>query len=153
MKTQNIFQHLTPKKDVIFIIGDWNASVWSVKCVSTTRTYSEKRNCKSKNSYLACYSKYLLTSYFCIPILYDEKDIFYCISSGRCCRSSLNWSISASSASVIGAQTWITVTLNGLPWKRTEIILLFLRFHPSTAFQTLLLTMRATPYLIWNSCP
>ena len=31
--------------------------------------------------------------------------------------------------------------LNGLPWKRTEIILSFLRLHPSTAFQTLLLTM------------
>ena len=25
---------------------------------------------------LACYSGYLLTSYFCIPIPYDEKDIF-----------------------------------------------------------------------------
>ena len=29
---------------------------------------------------------------------------------------------------------------NGLPWKGTEIILSFLRLHPSTAFQTLLLT-------------
>ena len=27
--------------------------------------------------------------------------------------------------------------LNGLPWKRTEIILSFLRLHTSTAFQTL----------------
>ena len=27
--------------------------------------------------------------------------------------------------------------LNGLPWKQTEIILSFLRLHPSTAFQTL----------------
>ena len=27
--------------------------------------------------------------------------------------------------------------LNGLPWKRIEIILSFLRLHPSTAFQTL----------------
>ena len=27
--------------------------------------------------------------------------------------------------------------LNGLPWKWTEIILSFLRLHPSTAFQTL----------------
>ena len=27
--------------------------------------------------------------------------------------------------------------LNGLPWKRTEIILSFLRLHPSTAFQIL----------------
>jgi len=26
---------------------------------------------------LACYSRYLLTSYFCIPITYDEKDIFF----------------------------------------------------------------------------
>ena len=33
--------------------------------------------------------------------------------------------------------------LNGLPWKQTEIILLFLRLHPSTAFQTLLLIMMA----------
>ena len=36
-----------------------------------------------------------------------------------------------------GQQTWITITLNGLPWKQTEIILSFLRLHPSTAFQTL----------------
>ena len=34
--------------------------------------------------------------------------------------------------------------LNGLPRKRTEIILSFLRLHPSTAFRTLLLTMMAT---------
>ena len=27
--------------------------------------------------------------------------------------------------------------LNGLPWKQTEIILSFLKVHPSTAFQTL----------------
>ena len=27
--------------------------------------------------------------------------------------------------------------LNGLTWKRAEIILLFLRLHPSTAFWTL----------------
>ena len=50
-------------------------------------------------------------------------------------------------------KTWITVILNGLPWKRTEIILLFLRLHPSTAFQTLLLTMRAPPFLLRDSCP
>ena len=40
-----------------------------------------------------------------------------------------------------------------LPWKRTEIILSFLRLHPSTAFQTLLLTMTATPFLLRDSCP
>ena len=26
---------------------------------------------------LACYSRYLLTSYICIPVPYDEKDIFF----------------------------------------------------------------------------
>ena len=26
-----------------------------------------------------CYSRYLLTSYFCIPVPYDEKDIFFWI--------------------------------------------------------------------------
>ena len=43
--------------------------------------------------------------------------------------------------------------LNGLPWKWTEIILSFLRLHPSTAFQTLLLTMMAPPFLLRDSCP
>ena len=37
---------------------------------------------------------------------------------------------------LVGAQSWITVILNGLPWKQTEIILSFLRLHPSTAFRT-----------------
>ena len=41
----------------------------------------------------------------------------------------------------------------GLPWKQTEIILSFLKLHPSTAFQTLLLTMMATPFLLRDSCP
>ena len=48
-----------------------------------------------------------------------------------------NRSTSASLALVVGAQTWNTVILNGLPWKRTEIILSFLRLHPSTTSQTL----------------
>ena len=29
----------------------------------------------------ACYSRYLLTSYFCIPVRYDEKDIFWGVST------------------------------------------------------------------------
>ena len=37
---------------------------------------------------LACYSRYYLTSYFCIPVPYDEKNIFFCVSSRRSCRSS-----------------------------------------------------------------
>ena len=95
----------------------------------------------------------ILNSYFCIPVSYDEKNIFFSVNSKRSCRSSQNHSTSAFSALLVGAQTWITVILNGLPWKRTEIILSFLRLHPSTAFQTLLLTVRATPFLLRDSCP
>ena len=37
----------------------------------------------------------------------------------------------------LGHKTWITVILNGLPWRQTEILLSFLRLHPSTTFWTL----------------
>ena len=40
-----------------------------------------------------------------------------------------------------------------MPWKQTEIILSFSRLHPSTAFQTLLLPVMATPFLLRDSCP
>ena len=39
------------------------------------------------------------------------------------------------------------------PLEQTKIILSFLRLHPSTALQSLLLTMRATPILLRDSCP
>ena len=45
------------------------------------------------------------------------------------------------------------VHLNALPWKRTEIIPSFLRLHPSIAFQTLLLTMMAIPFLLKGFLP
>jgi len=77
---------LTPKKDVLFIIGDWNAKVGSQETPGVTAKFG------------------------------------------------------------LGIR-------NGLPWKQTEIIVSFLRLHPSTAFQTLLLTMMATPFLLRDSCP
>ena len=40
--------------------------------------------------------------------------------------------------------TWIIVMLNGLLWKRTKMILSFLRLHPSTVFLTLLLIKKNT---------
>ena len=78
----------------------------------------------------ACYSRYLLTSYFCISVPYNEKGIFLGCSR-MSCRSSC-------SALLVEAKTCITVILNVLPWKQTEIILSFLRLPPSTAFQTLI---------------
>ena len=82
-----------------------------------------------------------------------KKTFWGDVSSRRCYRSSQNQSTSASLALVVEAQTWITVMLNGLSWKQTEIILSFIRLYPSTAFQTLLLTMMATPFLLRDSCP
>ena len=73
------------------------------------------------------------------------------VSSKRSYRSSLNHSTSPSSVLLVGAYTWITIILNGLPWKRTDLS--FLRLHPNAAFQTLLLTMMATPFLLRDSCP
>ena len=35
----------------------------------------------------------------------------------------------------------------------TKIILLFLRLQPRTAFWTVLLSVRATPFLLRDSCP
>ena len=84
------------------------------------------------------------------PIM--KRTSFMGVNSRTYCRSSQNCSNSASSALRLG-HSWITVILNGLPWKRTEIILSFLRLHPSTAFWTLLLTMMATPFLLRDSCP
>ena len=81
---------------------------------------------------ICLFSRYFLTSYFSIPVPYNEKDIhpsntqmhhFLGVSSRRSCRSSQNHSTSASSALLVGAQTWITVIFNGLPSKQTEIIL------------------------------
>ena len=83
----------------------------------------------------------------------NERTSFWGVSSKSSCRSSQNRSTSASSALLLGAQTCITVILNGLPWRPTQIILSFLRLHPSTAFRTLLLTMMATPFLLRDSCP
>ena len=102
----------------------------------------------------ACYSRCFLTSYFCIPVPYNEKDIFFLgVSFRRPFRSLQTCSTSASSALLVGAQTWITVIFNGLPWKWTEIVLSFLRLHPSIAFQILLLTVMAIPFLLRDSCP
>ena len=77
---------------------------------------------------------------------------FFGVSSRRSCRSSENRSTWDSSASKVGAQTWITV-LNALPWKQIKIILSLLKLYPDTVFQTLWLTMGATPFLLRVSCP
>ena len=77
---------LTPKRDVLFIIGDWNAKVGSQETPGVTGKF--------------------------------------------------------------GLGMW-----NEAGQRLIEIILSFLRLHPSTAFRTLWLTMMATPFLLRDSCP
>ena len=48
---------------------------------------------------------------------YDEKDIFSGVFVLEGLVGLHRYSTSASSALVVGAQTWVTVMLNGLPWK------------------------------------
>ena len=79
-----------------------------------------------------------MTSYFCIPVPYNENDIFFWVLVLK---------------GLVGLHRTVQLQLLGLPWKRTEIFLSVLRLHPSTAFQTLLLTMMATPFLLRDSCP
>ena len=95
------------------------------------------------------YSGYLLTSYFYILIPYDENDIFFGVSFRKSC---INGSTEPFIFFSICGQG-IDLDYHDIEWKWTEIILRFLRLHPSTAFCTLLLTMRAAPFLLKDSCP
>ena len=53
--------------------------------------------------------------------------VYVCVCSKRSCRSSSNRSISASLTLLIGASTWITVILNGLPSMISRISLVLLK--------------------------
>ena len=96
----------------------------------------------------SCYSKCFLTSYFCIPVPYNEKDISFGCQFQKVLQVFIE-PFDFSFFSVSGwAQTWITMMLNGWFWKQTEVILSFLKVHSSIIFQILLLTMKTTPFLL-----
>ena len=78
--------------------------------------------------------------YFCITVPYNEKGIF--LQVGSRCLVGLH---------IFRGYNWITVIVNVLPWKQEEIILLLLRLQQSTAFWTLLLTMRTNQFLLRDS--
>ena len=66
---------------------------------------------------LACYCRYFLTFYFCISVPYDEKDVFFERQFQKILQVFIELFNFSFLALVVGAQTWITVMLNGLPWK------------------------------------
>ena len=102
----------------------------------------------------ACYSRCFLTSYFCIPVPYNEKDIFFFlgVSSKSSYRSSYNRSTSASSALQVGDRVgllWYWIVCLGNEQR------CFCRFWDciQVLHFGLLLTMMATPFLLRDSCP
>ena len=93
-----------------------------------------------------------MTSYFFSPVPYDEKNIIFGLVL----------------VGLIGLHRTIQLQLFQHYWLGHRLGLLdierfalemdrdhsvVLRLHPSTAFQTLLLTMMATPHLLRDSCP
>ena len=78
----------------------------------------------------ACYSRCFLTSYFCIPVPYNEKDIFFCVcvSSKMFCRSSKNHSMSASSTLLV----WQNIVHWRREWQSTSV---FLPWEPHEQYE------------------
>ena len=94
-----------------------------------------------------------LTSYFCIPVPCNEKDIFWEVLvlkglEGLHITVQLQLLQHYGSWNRLGL-TWYWMVCLG----NKQIILSFLRLYRSTAFQTLLLTMIATPFFLMDSCP
>ena len=100
-----------------------------------------------------------MTSYFCIPGPYDEKDIFFwvlvlegLVDLHRAIQLQLlrhywlaytptSWGIDLDYCDI----EWFALETN-------RDHLSFMRLHPRTAFWTLLLTMRAAAFLLRDSC-
>ena len=51
--------------------------LWGRKVLDMTEWLNWTELILHSKAKLACYSRYLFTSYFCIPVPYDEKDIFF----------------------------------------------------------------------------
>ena len=84
---------------------------------------------------------------------HDEKDIFFLVlvlEGLQVFKDPFSFNFLSINGCGIDLDYFV---LNGLPWKWIEIILLLLRLHPRAAFQILLLTMRATPFLLRDSFP
>ena len=101
----------------------------------------------------SCYSRYLLTSYFCIPVPYDEKDIFLgalvlevLIGIHRTIQFQLLQHYWLGHTLDYRDIEWFALEMNG---DHSAIF----ETTQNTAFWTLLFTMMATPFLLRDSCP
>ena len=85
---------------------------------------------------LTCYSRYLLTSYFCIPVPYDEKDIFVCVCVSIL--EGLEIFTEPFNFSFFNVSDWgIDLDYCDIEYFALEMnrdMLSFFRLHPNTAF-------------------
>ena len=119
-------------------------SVFFLSLCPTSFLYSKAK--------FACYSRYLLTSYFCIPVPSDEKDIFFGFQFQNVLQVFIelfNFSIFSITGQDIDLE-YCDIECFALEMKR---LFCLLRLHPSAALWSLLLTMRATPLLLRDSFP
>ena len=100
----------------------------------------------------ACYSRCFLNSYFCIPVPYKEKDIFWGCQFQKVFQVFIKL-FNFRFFSIAGQSIDLNYCdMNGLPWKHKELILSFLRLH-LISFWTLFFIVMATPFLLRDSCP
>ena len=101
----------------------------------------------------AYYSRFLLISYFCIPVPYNEKDTFF----GCQFQNVLQVLIEPFNFSFFSISGWgIDLDYCDIEWFALEMNRdhsVIFEIAPKYSFQTLSLTMRATPFLLWDSCP
>ena len=82
---------------------------------------------------LACYSRCFLNSYFCIPVPYNEKNIFFGVNSKGSCRSLQNCSTSASSVLALDKSMSLYKCPRQFRFK-SHISLIFLSKHSISFF-------------------
>ena len=59
--------------------GAWLAAISGVTQSRTRLKLFSSSSILYSKAKFACYSRCFLTSYFCIPVQYNEKDIFFCV--------------------------------------------------------------------------
>ena len=82
------------------VVG-WGCLLWLVHSLGKTLLAFALHFILYSKSKLTSNGRYLLTSCFCIPVPYDEKDNSFCFRSWRSCSSSVNHTTSASLALLV----------------------------------------------------
>ena len=119
MSTSRVFSCVVGRQHLLWPVHSLRKTLLALTCFVL---YSQAK--------FACYSRYLLTSYFYIPVPYNEKGIFWGVLF-------LEGLVSLHRTIQLLQYYWLGHKLNSLPWKWTDIILSFLRLNTSIILGTL----------------